>query len=51
MATREWIYLISNFTDAGVLKREEMNNDVERIREVYLNKGFLNVQVGCRPLS
>jgi outer membrane protein insertion porin family len=46
MATREWIYLLSTFTDAGVLKREELANDVERIREVYMNKGFLNIQVG-----
>jgi outer membrane protein insertion porin family len=45
MAIREWIYLLSTFTDAGVLKREELVNDVERIREVYMNKGFLNVQV------
>ena len=45
MATREWVYLLSNFTDAGVLKRDEVVNDVERIREVYMNKGFLNVQI------
>ncbi len=51
MATREWIYLLSNFTDAGILKREEMNNDVERIREVYLNKGYLNVQVGLPTME
>ena len=55
MATREWIPWYGIFTqmklpsflsDAGVLKREEMNNDVERIREVLLNKGYLNAQVG-----
>jgi len=55
MATREWIpwyglltqlKLPSFVSDAGVLKREEMNNDVERIKEVLLNKGYLNVQVG-----
>jgi outer membrane protein insertion porin family len=46
MATREWIFLISMFTDAGILKREELANDVERIKEIYLNKGYLNVQVG-----
>jgi outer membrane protein insertion porin family len=55
MATREWIpwyglvtqlKLPSFLSDAGVLKREEMNNDVERIREVLLNKGYLNAQVG-----
>ena len=55
MATREWIpwyglitqlKLPSFLSDAGVLKREEMNNDVERIKEVMLNKGYLNVQAG-----
>lgn len=46
LATREWVWLISNFTDAGILKREELGNDVERIREVYMNKGYLNVQIG-----
>ncbi len=53
-ATREWIpwYGIitqlkvpSLLSDAGVLKREELGNDIERIREVYLNKGYLNVQI------
>lgn len=55
MATRESIPWYGLFTqlklpsfvsDAGVLKREEMNNDVERIKEVLLNKGYLNVRVG-----
>jgi len=55
MATREWIpwygpitqlKLPSWLSDAGVLKREEMNNDVERIKEILLNKGYLNVQAG-----
>ena len=55
MATREWIPWYGLFTqlklpslvsDAGVLKREEMNNDVERIKEILLNKGYLNIQVG-----
>ena len=55
MATREWIpwhglitqlKLPSILSDAGVLKREEMNNDVERVKEVLLNKGYLNARVG-----
>ncbi len=55
MSTREWIAwygmitqlkLPSFVSDAGVLKREEMNNDIERIKEVLLNKGYLNVRVG-----
>ena len=54
LATREWVSiwgtllgkgLPSMFTDAGILKREELPNDVERIREVYMNKGYLNVQI------
>lgn len=55
IATREWVpwyglltqlKLPSFVSDAGVLKREEMTNDVERIKEVFANKGYLNVQVG-----
>ena len=55
MATREWIPwygLITQFklpsfvSDAGVLKQEELGNDVERIKEVLANKGYLNIQVG-----
>ena len=55
MATREivpWyglftqLRLPSFISDAGVLKQEEMNNDVERIKEVLLNKGYLNARVG-----
>jgi outer membrane protein insertion porin family len=55
MATREWIpwyglitqlKIPSALSDAGVLKRDEMNTDVERIKEVLLNKGYLNVRVG-----
>lgn len=55
MSTREWIpwyglvtrlKLPSVVSDAGILKREELNNDVERIKEALLNKGYFNVRVG-----
>ncbi len=55
MSTREWIPWYGFFTklklpsmvsDAGVLKRDELANDVERIKEVLLNKGYFNVRVG-----
>lgn len=55
MSTREWIPWYGLFTqlklpsivsDAGVLKRDELANDVERIKEVLLNKGYFNVRVG-----
>ncbi|MEE9203422.1 MAG: outer membrane protein assembly factor BamA, partial [Nitrospirales bacterium] len=45
LANRETVFFLSLFTDAGILRREELANDVERIKEVYLNKGYLNVQV------
>lgn len=54
-ATREWIPWYGLFTqlkmpsfvsDAGILKQDELANDVERVKEVLLNKGYLNVQVG-----
>jgi len=46
MANREWVPIISLLTDAGILHQEELPNDVERIREFYSNKGYLDVQVG-----
>ena len=54
IATREWVpwyglitklKLPSFLSDAGILKREELANDVERVKEILLNKGYLNVQV------
>ena len=46
MANQEWSWLWSIFSDAGVLRRDELPNDVERIKEVYMNRGYLDVQVG-----
>ena len=55
VATREWIpwyglitqlKLPSFVSDAGILKHDELANDVERVKEVLLNKGYLNAQVG-----
>lgn len=56
LATREWVPLYgiitrlalpSVFSDAGLLKRDELANDAERIRGNYYNKGHLNVQVSA----
>jgi outer membrane protein insertion porin family len=46
MANREYSWPWSVFSDAGILHRDELANDVERIKEVYLNRGYLDVQVG-----
>lgn len=45
MANREYMFGLSWFTDRGVLRREELANDVERIKEVFMNHGYLNVRV------
>lgn len=46
MANQEWSWPWSIFSDAGILRRDEVPHDVERIKEVYMNKGYLDVQVG-----
>ncbi|WP_454061364.1 outer membrane protein assembly factor BamA [Candidatus Nitrospira salsa] len=51
MATREWSLPWSWFTDAGILKQDEIPNDVERIKEAYMNRGYLDVQVGVPSIE
>lgn len=60
LSTREWVPWYGIFTrfalpsfisDAGVLKREELSNDVERIREVLLNKGYFNARVSLSSVE
>jgi outer membrane protein insertion porin family len=46
LITREHSLLFSWFDDSGIYKKEELANDVERIRQLYLDEGYLNVQVG-----
>ncbi|MGH7806525.1 MAG: POTRA domain-containing protein, partial [Thermodesulfobacteriota bacterium] len=38
-------YLFSFVTKRGLLKREEIENDTDRIRVLYLDKGFLDANV------
>jgi outer membrane protein insertion porin family len=56
LATREWVPLYgiitrlelpSMFSDSGLLKRDELANDAERVRGNYYNRGYLNVQVSA----
>ena len=46
LANQEYSWPWSLISDTGVLRREEVPNDVERIKEVYMNKGYLDIQVG-----
>ena len=51
MANREWTPILSLITDAGILHQEELSNDIERIKEYYSNKGYLDVQIGTPAIE
>ena len=51
MANQEWTTLLSLITDAGILHQEELSNDIERIKEYYSNRGYLDVQVGTPAIE
>ena len=51
MANREWTPILSLLTDAGILHQEELSNDIERIKEYYSNRGYLDVQVGTPAIE
>lgn len=51
METSEYFWLTSWLTGSGVYKSEAVNADIERIRGLYLNRGYLQVQVGSPEVS
>ena len=46
LVTREYFWLTSWYDDSGVYKKEELDNDVERIRQKYFDEGYLEVKLG-----
>jgi outer membrane protein insertion porin family len=46
MANQEYSWPWSIFSDKGILRQDELPNDIERIKEVYMNKGYLDIKVG-----
>jgi outer membrane protein insertion porin family len=44
MKTREW-WIFSFLTGSGVYRDEVIRGDVERIRELYHNHGYINVEI------
>src|SRR5207249_10283508 len=46
LVPREYFWLTSWYDDAGIYKKDELANDMERHRQVYLDEGYLTVQVG-----
>src|SRR4030042_794407 len=45
MDTKEW-WFFSFITSAGYYKKERMESDIEKIRDLYFNNGFIKVAVG-----
>ncbi len=44
LTIKEW-GIFHFFTDSGVLKKEQLKQDVDKIKGFYLNNGFINAQV------
>ena len=45
MTTNEW-GIFHFFTDSGVLKKDQLKQDVGKLSAFYMNNGFINVQIG-----
>jgi outer membrane protein insertion porin family len=45
METKEW-WLFSFITSSGYYQKERMETDVERIRDLYFNDGYIKVVIG-----
>ncbi|MBN1545494.1 MAG: outer membrane protein assembly factor BamA [Syntrophaceae bacterium] len=45
MKTSEW-YILSFITDAGLLKKDELRQDIGKLNTFYLNNGYINAQIG-----
>ncbi len=44
LVTREYFWLTSWYDDSGIYKKDELANDMERLRQVYLDEGYLTVR-------
>jgi outer membrane protein insertion porin family len=45
MATNEW-GILHFFTDSGLLKKDQLKQDVGKLKAFYMNNGFINAQIG-----
>ncbi len=46
ITTKRYFWLTSWITNAGIYKQDELDQDAERLRDFYLNEGYVQVQVG-----
>lgn len=44
--TKPYFWLMSWWTDTGIYRKSETEQDVERLRNFYLNNGYINIAVG-----
>ncbi len=51
MQSKTYFFLTSWMTQAGVYKEQDIQDDTQRIRELYLNNGFLQVQVSAPQVT
>jgi outer membrane protein insertion porin family len=46
VATKPYFWLTSWVTSRGIFKHDDLEQDAERLRDFYLNEGYVQVQVG-----
>ncbi len=46
MQTKEKMFLVSMFSDRGVLQEEKLNTDVDRLTAFYHDEGYMDAKVG-----
>jgi outer membrane protein insertion porin family len=51
LITQEYSWWSSWFTSTGFYKEEDSSNDVERVKDFYLDHGYLQIQVGNPKLT
>jgi outer membrane protein insertion porin family len=49
--TKPYFWLTSWWTDAGIYKKTEVAKDIDRLRNFYLNHGYINVGIGQPKIS
>jgi outer membrane protein insertion porin family len=51
VSTKSYFWLTSWATSRGIFKQEELDQDVERLRDFYLNEGYVQVQIGAPRIT
>lgn len=46
LVTREYSWFVSWLDDSGIYKKDELANDVERLRQIYYDEGYLDIKLG-----